>query len=346
MKMNTAALLSLDNWSGCPFTFFNDGKKLYKIYNDGENYVATLAIRPSERFARTVRKLKKRLSGGVQTQSDGHDSRQDIDILFDSLYFQAVKDGMNFKGKKNQTAMIDFIRAGVLRLFPDFENLDEWILEKIKRKLNNLQHRKKRFRRKAYLNPWNYFVTFTYDDKKQSEETFRKKLRKCLSNLHTRRGWNYMGVFEYAPETGRLHFHGLLYVPDDQMIGEVREKRDWSTAQNKMQITHENSFFEETFGRNDFEEISEMELKSGKSINYILKYIGKTGERICYSRGIPAELYKRLGSNDIITEFTDFGTKYVLFNRSVEKTNDKCKPKRYRQMRLFVGNSGHFVLIS
>ena len=243
--MNTANLLPIEDLSVCPFPFFGNGKKTYKIYNDGENYVATLCCQ---------RKLSLKLGLSV-----AHNSRSDKDILFDSLYFQAIKSGLNFKRKDDKLAMIEYIRTGVLKLFPDFENVDEWITKKIKRSLNNLQHRKKRFRRKAYLNRWNYFVTFTYDDKKQTEETFKKKLRKCLSNLHTRRGWNYMGVFEYAPETGRLHFHGLLYVPDGEMVGNVVEKRDWSTAQQKMQTTFENSFFAETFGRNDFKELSERE---------------------------------------------------------------------------------------
>ena len=32
------------------------------------------------------------------------------------------------------------------------------------------------FVRKAYLNRFNYFATFTYDDRKHTEESFRKKL--------------------------------------------------------------------------------------------------------------------------------------------------------------------------
>ena len=63
------------------------------------------------------------------------------------------------------------------------------------------------------MNRWNYFVTFTYDPKKHTAESFNKKLRKCLSNLHTRRGWKYMGVFEEGFENGTLHFQALLYVP-------------------------------------------------------------------------------------------------------------------------------------
>ena len=95
--------------------------------------------------------------------------------------------------------MTAYIKAGMVKVFPEYEELDDSIDEKIKRKRNNWQHRKKRFCRKAYLNRWNRFLTITYDDKKHTEETFRKKLRKCLSNLHTRRGWKYM-------QAGRLQY--------------------------------------------------------------------------------------------------------------------------------------------
>ena len=62
----------------------------------------------------------------------------------------------------------------------NFAKLNDYITDKIKEKANNLLHRKKRFRRKAYLNKWTHFITFTYDDKKNGrifpEETARKWL--------------------------------------------------------------------------------------------------------------------------------------------------------------------------
>lgn len=229
--------------------------------------------------------------------------------------------------------MTAYIKAGILLLFPDYPALDKYIADKIERKLHNLYARKKRFRRKANLNRWNYFVTFTYADDKHDEDTFRRKLRKCLSNLHTRRGWRYMGVFECAPETGRLHFHGLLYIPDGELIGTITEKTDYSTAQGKMQTTHENDFFQKAFGRNDFEELNEMELKHGQTLNYLLKYIGKTGERIVYSRGIPTEIYRKLNADEIVTEMQDFGTKYILFDNVISWERDIMHFK-YKQVSM------------
>lgn len=283
----------------------------YKIYNDGSHYVATKYYRSSR---------KQRYAGSA---------RKDVDILFDNLFLQATKQGL--KNKKLEKPLTDFIKSGMQQLFPDYPDLDDYITEHLRRKYKNLALRKKRFCRKAYLNKWNYFVTFTYDDKKHTADSFRRKLRKCLSNLHTRRGWLYMGVFETAPDTGRLHFHGLLYVPSGEMIGTITEKRDYDTTHGKMQIARINDFFSKAFGRNDFEELSESELRYGHRLDYILKYIGKTNERIVYSRGIPTEIYKELTDNDLVADFVDYVTKYVLFDDVVDWTTDILRPRSFRQ---------------
>lgn len=302
----------------CPFFFYDDvpQEAWYKIYNDGSHYVASRIFR-----SQVKPKAKAR-------------SRTDFDILFDSLYLTAMQEGL--RDTKSDKAMTAYIKAGILKLFSDYDMLDETIAERIKRKRNNYCHRAKRFRRKAYLNRWNRFVTVTFDDRKHTEESFRKKLRKCLSNLHTRRGWKYMGVFERAPETGRLHFHGLFYVPDGEMIGKVYRREDYSTAQEKMQVTYPNTFFEEAFGRNDFEELDEMELKNGNAIDYLLKYISKTGERIVYSRDIPTEVCMKLPAREIVVSMLDFVRKFVLFDDTVKWERDVMhyKPKQLSMLDL------------
>lgn len=370
--MNVSNLIPTDDLTGCPFPFFGSPaqqpKKVYKIYNDGGHFIATQILRPYtrkpqdlppkrkktddytdeqkdlilRRIMRDKRKeldenRKKRCKNAVDkidltTNSGAHCSRSSLDILFDSLYFTAYKQGL--KDNKLNKPMTDFIRAGILKLYPDLDGLDEYVADKIKQKYNNLCHRKKRFRRKANLNNWNYFVTFTYDDTKHTAESFKKKLRKCLSNLHTRRGWKYMGVFEQAPETGRLHFHGLIYVPVGQMLGTLAEKQDYDTVNHRLQTRNENKFFADNFGRNDFCEVSKSEMKNGKRTEYILKYIGKTNERICYSRGIPTEICKVLDGDDIITEMYDFCTKYILFDDVIDWEQDIMRYRYCKQMSI------------
>ena len=239
-----------------------------------------------------------------------------FDIAFDSLYFQAVR-----KGLKNE-AMADFIQAGLEKLYPASSTLRKFILEKMDKKQRNLLKRIKRFRRKANMYRWNYFVTFTYDPRKHTAESFRKKLRKCLSNLHTRRGWKYMGVFEEGGENGTLHFHALLYVPENEMIGRIVERNEYSIKRRKRYTRYGNTFFDENFGMSDFQELNPILLKRGGTIKYLIKYIVKTGEKIVYSRGIPAEICKEIADSDIAGTFLDFVTKYVLFDDVIDWERD------------------------
>ena len=124
------------------------------------------------------------------------------------------------------------------------------------------------------MNRWTHFVTFTCDPKKHTQESVMKKLRKCLSNLHTRRGWKYMGVFEYGELNGSIHFHALIYIPEGEMIGELVKKRE-----------------------------------CGGTSRYLVKYIMKSGEKALYSRGTPAEICKALSDNDVVGTYFEFVTK-------------------------------------
>lgn len=319
--MNTATLIPCDDLDGCPFLFFDDEPKeperpaeaWYKIYNDGGHFVATRVCHNKRKYIATSK------------------AREDIDICFDSLYTAGVREGL--KNTRREKALTEYITAGMSKLYADNPFLDEYIAERVKRKRHNLNVRKKRFRRKAYLNRWNYFLTFTFDDEKHTPETFRKKLRKCLSNLHTRRGWRYMGVFEYSPEKHRLHFHALAYIPYGEMLGKVEKKNSYSPKTGKVETRNENSFFAKSFGVNDFTEINAMAIKHGHTINYLLKYIEKQGERIVYSRGIATEVCKKLTAAEIITAYTDYTEKYVLFDNVLDWERDIMHYK-YKQMSM------------
>ncbi len=261
--------------------------KLLKVYNDGHHYVSTEVL-PNKR------------------KVHGHSSLCASSKYFDEQYQLLLQ--------RNEKHPKSLMREIMLAKFPAIENIKEFIKANVKRLWHNLWMRQKRLERKANLNKWNKWVTFTYDSSKHSEGDFKRRLRKCLSNLHSRRGWKYMGVWEHAPATGRLHFHAIMYVPQDQMVGTIEERHDWSTKQHKMQTTHCNTFFEERFGRNDFEELSEYELKYGSALDYLTKYISKTNERIVYSRGIPSEMMFVVNNDQIVAEYYDYTTKYVLYD--------------------------------
>ena len=222
-------------------------KHMYKIYHDGDHYVATRVVRikgknPPKKPANTA-----------------------FDIAFDSLYFQAKRKSLSGDD------MVDYIQAGLEKLYPASSALRKYILDKIDKKQRNLWKRIKRFKRKVNMNHWTYFATFTCDPKKHTQESFIKKLRKCLSNLHTRRGWKYMGVFEYGELNGSIHFHALIYIPEGEMIGELVKKREYSTKRGERRTRYGNTFFDEYFGMSDFQEVNPILLKRGGTSRYLVK---------------------------------------------------------------------------
>lgn len=301
--MNAAAVLQPYYGNDCSFK-----DKLYKIYSDGSHYIARAAT-----HAKAPQRTKR--------------DKTEIDEMFAFLYADGLKCDMSDKELR------EFILTNLEDCFPDFPDLEKYVNENVDRLNRNAWQREKRFRRKAYLNRWNYFVTFTYNGKKHTEETFRKKLRKCLSNLHTRRGWNFMGVWERGEETDRLHFHCILYVPAGQMVGKITQKKEYSKRLGKVKETFSNDFFERKFGRNDFEELNIMEMKNGSAVAYILKYLRKTGERIVYSRGIPTEISKVLPDHVFAAEIQDdYVTKYVIFDNVIKWEHD-IKPLTQRRRK-------------
>ena len=168
--------------------------------------------------------------------------------------------------------------------------------------------------RKANLADFNYFVTFTYDSALHTEETFRKKLKNALALFSHRKGWKYIGVWERSPEKKRLHFHGLFYIPDGTLPGEMKEVSGYSFSEHKRKITHENSYFRERFGRNDFDDMVTEFMLDG-AITYILKYIEKSGEKIVYSRGLPQFFISDIMDEDVICPMGEEEQKLLLFDR-------------------------------
>lgn len=263
-----------------------------RVYCDGEHLVA---VPPT----------------GIKRNKKKKEAVKDISVaLFDSAYRTALNAGV--KDSEMQEWIGDYLNEN----YDIFDGYDpNWVAKNIERQKHNLYLRQRRFRQKAFLNSWNYFVTISYEDGKfESEEDFRQTLGRCLSNLHTRRGWNYMGVFEYGSEGGRLHFHALVYVPDGEMIGSLNAVKRFSTKRRAWEFSTENTFFRTTFGVNQFDAVRRQDIKSGKMVNYILKYLLKSGERIIYSRGVPTDFIADIPDDEIAVKMFDFVRKFVLYD--------------------------------
>lgn len=181
------------------------------------------------------------------------------------------------------------------------------VLEKEKR---NRTVRLTRLLRKARLQGWTHFCTFTYDSNKLTEEEFRKKLLTCLRHLAHRKNWKYIGVFERSPVEKRLHFHGIFVIP--QMLGEIVETKDYSTKNHQMQVAHQGTYFLERFGRNDFRPIDKNGIDD--SIKYLTKYIGKDDEKIICSKHLQTYFVTDILEEDVVCTIGQEDRKILLYD--------------------------------
>lgn len=196
----------------------------------------------------------------------------------------------------------------------DIEKSKEIVNKVIENEKRNKIVRLTRLYRKVNLQQWNYFCTFTYDSAKLTEEEFRKKFLNCLRHLSNRKGWKYIGVFERSPELKRLHFHGIFIIPEKL---DLIETKDYSTKTHQMQITHQNTFFLERFGKNDFKPI-ENNIGINESVMYMMKYIRKTGEKVIYSKHLQTYFVTDIQENDVVCTIGQEDRKILLFD------NFKC----------------------
>lgn len=225
--------------------------------------------------------------------------------IFNELYKYAVH-----LPKKERN---EFYRDNLLPYFADEAQLQAFIQSNIKRKKRNLVIRRIRMVRKANLADFNYFCTFTYSDNLHDEASFKKRLKYTFANFCRRKQWKYMGVWERSPEKQRLHFHGLFNIPDGQMAGELFEKRDYNFSLHNMRTTYQNTYFNERFGRSDFEYIDNKG-RLGESLAYLMKYIEKTGEKIVYSKGLPQYFITDIAEDDVATRIGIDERKLLLFD--------------------------------
>ena len=193
----------------------------------------------------------------------------------------------------------------------DIEKTNEIVNKVIEKDKRNRIVRLTRLSRKVGLQQWTHFCTFTYDSTKLTEEQFREKFLNCLRHLSNRKGWKYIGVFERSPELKRLHFHGIFVI--HEMVGEIIETKDYSTKTHQMQITHQNIFFLERFGRNDFKEIDN-NLMSQQAVRYMLKYIRKTGEKVIYSKHLQTYFITDILEDDVVCKIGQEERKILLFD--------------------------------
>ena len=251
-----------------------------KISFDGSHYIAT----PKENFPQGH---KRRREARPLSEQETEQKEQ-----FEAAYKESQQ-----LPKKERKA---YMRKAMKDVIPDRKQRKTYVERHNERKQTNAIRRKARLSKKVNLQrEWNYFCTFTFSDKLHTEESFRKSLRNTFKHLVARKGWKHIGVWECGGKTGRLHFHGIFYIPPGGMVGELTETHDYSTKDHCMQTAHQNTYFLERYGRNDFQALgSPMEVQH--SLGYLMKYIEKSGERLIYGGKLPTYFVSDIMDADIL----------------------------------------------
>ena len=257
-----------------------------KIYFDGSNYIAI----PSENFSHGKKQSKS------TTKQTPHKAE------FETAY----KASQALPKKQRKGFIIEQLKSD----FKTPEQAKQYVEQQTERKKTNAIKCRVRLFRKVHLQEWNYFVTFTYDGKIMNENEFKKKLMNTLKHLVSRKGWKYIGVWERSPEKQRLHFHGIFYIPE--MIGELKAVSDYDTVSHRKQTTYQDTHFLKYFGRNDFKALTPYDIDH--SVRYILKYIEKSGERLCYGGKLPTYIVSSILDDDVLCPYGIADKKLLLFD--------------------------------
>ena len=262
-----------------------------KISFDGSHYIAT----PKENFPQGHKRRR-----AARPLSDEETEKK---AQFEAAY----KESQQLPRKECKA----FIRKAMEETILDKEQRKEYVERNNERKKTNAIRRKVRLSKKVNLQrEWSYFCTFTFSDEKHTEESFRKSLRNTLKHLVNRKGWKHIGVWERGGDTNRLHFHGIFYIPSNGMVGELIEIRDYSTKDNRMQTAHQNTYFLERYGRNDFQPLGSPE-EVQHSLGYLMKHIEKSGEKLIYG-DLPTYFVSDVIDEDILAPYVIDDRKAIL----------------------------------
>lgn len=262
-----------------------------KVYFDGSHYIGI----PKENYPHG--KGCKKQSAAIPTPEQAERKAK-----FETAY----KESQSLPKRERKKYIAEKMQSE----FETAEQAKEYTAQNLERKKTNAAKRYTRLWRKIYTQrQWDYFITFTFDDKKHTAESFKKTLQNTLKHLVSRKGWKYIGVWERS-KNERLHFHGIFVIP--QMIGKLETVTDYDTRKHRTQTILQNTHFAEQFGRNDFKEICSFNLEV--TVKYILKYIEKSGERLVYGGDLPEYVKCNILGKDVICPTGIDDKKVILFN--------------------------------
>lgn len=239
--------------------------------------------------------------------------------LFRAAYCKAEKQGLKKKEIEAQVREDLFFSDGWILDDEEYKLL-------LKKEVNRRYQILKRYRRKVEWFTPNYFVTFTYDNKKMDEATFENKLLHTISNLAVRHGWRGMGAAERGKKTDRLHYHFMFYIPEGEMVGELFTDYHWDEKKKKRELFTNNTYFHERFGDADFKRVTVNDKENGAISNYLVKYIIKDGGHIYYTRHLPTEKEMEVDlAEDVVMTYVEHGHYKVILGLHLFLTPEELK---------------------
>ena len=97
------------------------------------------------------------------------------------------------------------------------------------------------------------------------------------------------------------------------MSGELETLRDFDTRARRMQTIQQNTFFAKRFGRNEFRPICHAS-ELPQIIQYLMKYIEKSGGKLVYSRGLYQYFVTDIMDEDVVCPYGLEDRKLLLFD--------------------------------
>ena len=265
-----------------------------KVANNQESHLCADEKPSNEEVVKTIENTPKKVK------------EMTLKEVFNKLYEEST----NYRKSERKPKIIRAMK----QYFNTDKECREFVTVNLERVQRNLICRRKRLSRKVNLNPFNYFVTFTYNNELHTEDTFYVKLKAFFRNMCHRYKWEYIGVWERSSKTKRLHFHGLFIIPDGTIPGVLSEHRDYNVNLRKMQTIYQSDKITEKFGRNDFRTL-DGEYTSSQALAYIMKYMEKTGTEIVSSRNLAQYIVSDILDEDVLCQYGDDENKFVLYDK-------------------------------
>ena len=273
----------------------------FNISHNGSTWVATRTFKLSDK----EKERRKNVSDFF--------CKDEIEDLYRKASVEVIGNRGGRITKRDLKRVYHYVLEQLMAAHPDAKIIESDVIRGVNRVYRMYLVRFNTLKRKVHMYPWYYFFTFTYDDEKfDSEEEFRSTLTTLLNHLSNRYGWRYFGVFEKGEIGERLHFHGVLFIPQGMMRGTITKQGRYSTKRQQYEYANVNDYFLERFGWNQFDPVDQVKLRQRAGFAYVTKYIQKDNEKLCYSRGTPA-LIQGVDLDDDVFLLDDEGN-LVTFN--------------------------------